>query len=187
MHSLLSDLRVVEASSFVAAPSCGLHLAQLGATVIRLDMIGGGPVITQIFGILMVMGLFLAVMTAGAGSSRPLSQGPGDGWLARFLGDVNSHGSPHKAMWTDVFFNIFLVALASDAGGYFYVLAISNVGYILFNFLNLNAGWIHRIDSAHMQRPWNCLLYTSDAADERSSVDLGGRRIIKKKKKERSQ
>src|SRR5678810_1497440 len=29
----------------------------------------------------------------------------------------------------------------------------------------------------------NCLLYTSDAADERSSVDLGGRRIIKKKKK----
>mgnify|MGYP003377425255 CR=1 FL=1 len=33
-------------------------------------------------------------------------------------------------------------------------------------------------------RPWKigtCLLYTSDAADERSSVDLGGRRIIKKK------
>ena len=29
----------------------------------------------------------------------------------------------------------------------------------------------------------DCLLYTSDAADERSSVDLGGRRIIKKKKR----
>ena len=29
-----------------------------------------------------------------------------------------------------------------------------------------------------------CLLYTSDAADERSSVDFGGRRIIKKKKEE---
>ena len=29
----------------------------------------------------------------------------------------------------------------------------------------------------------SCLLYTSDAADERSSVDLGGRRIIKKKKR----
>ena len=28
-----------------------------------------------------------------------------------------------------------------------------------------------------------CLLYTSDAADEARSVDLGGRRIIKKKKK----
>ena len=33
--------------------------------------------------------------------------------------------------------------------------------------------------SAHLK---GCLLYTSDAADERSSVDLGGRRIIKKKK-----
>ena len=30
----------------------------------------------------------------------------------------------------------------------------------------------------------DCLLYTSDAADERSSVDLGGRRILKKKKKQ---
>ena len=30
-----------------------------------------------------------------------------------------------------------------------------------------------------------CLLYTSDAADERSSVDLGGRRIIKKNKRKR--
>ena len=27
----------------------------------------------------------------------------------------------------------------------------------------------------------DCLLYTSDAADEEDSVDLGGRRIIKKK------
>ena len=31
-----------------------------------------------------------------------------------------------------------------------------------------------------------CLLYTSDAADERSSVDLGGRRIIKKKNKKKN-
>ena len=32
-----------------------------------------------------------------------------------------------------------------------------------------------------VQSAYLCLLYTSDAADERSSVDLGGRRIIKKK------
>src|SRR5678815_98505 len=31
----------------------------------------------------------------------------------------------------------------------------------------------------HLAFPIPCLLYTSDAADERSSVDLGGRRIIK--------
>ena len=36
----------------------------------------------------------------------------------------------------------------------------------------------------HDERNRSCLLYTSDAADERSSVDLGGRRIIKKKKKQ---
>ena len=38
-----------------------------------------------------------------------------------------------------------------------------------------------RIGSCEIERS-SCLLYTSDAADERSSVDLGGRRIIKKKK-----
>ena len=31
----------------------------------------------------------------------------------------------------------------------------------------------------------DCLLYTSDAADEEDSVDLGGRRIIKKKKRKK--
>ena len=36
-------------------------------------------------------------------------------------------------------------------------------------------------------RGYRCLLYTSDAADERSSVDLGGRRIIKKKKSSNTQ
>ncbi len=118
------------------------------------NMIGGGPVVTQIFVILMIMALFLAIMTAMAGSSRTLYQGSRDGWLPKYLGSVNAHGAPRKAMWTDFAFNVFLLALASDIGGYFYVLAISNVGYILFNFLNLNAGWIHRIDSAHMERPW---------------------------------
>lgn len=118
------------------------------------NMIGGGPVITQVFVILMIMALFLAIMTAMAGSSRTLYQGARDGWLPKYLGEVNSHGAPRNAMWTDFTFNVVLLALASDIGGYFYVLAISNVGYILFNFLNLNAGWIHRIDSAHMERPW---------------------------------
>ena len=36
--------------------------------------------------------------------------------------------------------------------------------------------------AAGIRLHYYCLLYTSDAADERSSVDLGGRRIIKKKK-----
>ncbi len=118
------------------------------------NLLGGGQVITQVFVILMIMALFLAIMTAMAGSSRTLYQGSRDGWLPKYLGTVNEHGAPRRAMWTDFAFNVFLLALASDIGGYFYVLAISNVGYILFNFLNLNAGWIHRIDSAHIERPW---------------------------------
>ncbi len=118
------------------------------------NMVGGGKVVTQILVILMILGLFLAIMTAMAGSSRTLYQGSRDGWLPRYLGHANEHGAPTRAMWTDFAFNLFLLALASDAGGYFYVLAISNVGYILFNFLNLNAGWIHRIDSGHIERPW---------------------------------
>ena len=41
---------------------------------------------------------------------------------------------------------------------------------------------IHEKGPKRYPVPVSCLLYTSDAADERSSVDLGGRRIIKKKK-----
>src|SRR5680860_1706519 len=53
---------------------------------------------------------------------------------------------------------------------------------------------IHKTDSRFIQRhtldfrsdwadlPHTCLLYTSDAADDLLCVDLGGRRIIKKKK-----
>ncbi|MBL4926861.1 APC family permease [Fuscibacter oryzae] len=117
-------------------------------------MIGAGRVVAHLFTILMIMALFLAIMTAMAGSSRTLYQGSRDGWLPKYLGHVNEQGAPTSAMWTDFAFNLFLLALASDVSGYFYVLAISNVGYILFNFLNLNAGWIHRIDSGHMERPW---------------------------------
>ena len=42
MYPILDGLRVVEASAFVAAPTGGLALAQLGADVIRVDPIGGG-------------------------------------------------------------------------------------------------------------------------------------------------
>ncbi|MEI6417950.1 MAG: CoA transferase [Sphingomonadales bacterium] len=43
MTGILAGVTVVEAASFVAAPSAGLYLAQLGATVIRVDQTGGGP------------------------------------------------------------------------------------------------------------------------------------------------
>ena len=43
MYDLLSGLSVIEASSFVASPSAGLYCAQMGAEVIRVDQVGGGP------------------------------------------------------------------------------------------------------------------------------------------------
>lgn len=43
MYNLLPTLSVIEASSFVASPTAGLYLAQMGAEVIRVDQIGGGP------------------------------------------------------------------------------------------------------------------------------------------------
>jgi 2-methylfumaryl-CoA isomerase len=42
MAALLSDLKIVEATAFIAAPYAGLTLAQMGADVIRIDPIGGG-------------------------------------------------------------------------------------------------------------------------------------------------
>jgi 2-methylfumaryl-CoA isomerase len=43
VYNLLQNITIIEASSFVASPSAGLYLAQLGAEVIRVDQIGGGP------------------------------------------------------------------------------------------------------------------------------------------------
>jgi len=58
-------------------------------------------------------------------------------------------------MWTDLVTNLILLSIASvDATAYYFILAVSNCGYIIFNFLNLNAGWIHRIDSGHIARPY---------------------------------
>ena len=41
-HPLIHNLRVIESSAFIAAPLAGLTLAQYGADVIRVDLIGGG-------------------------------------------------------------------------------------------------------------------------------------------------
>ena len=114
------------------------------------DMIGGGSLVHGLLVVMLLLALVLSIMTTMAGSSRTLYQGSVDGWLPRYLGEVNGHGAPTPAMWTDLSFNILLL-LMSD---YVFVLAVSNVCYLVFNFLNLNAGWIHRIDNAAAPRPW---------------------------------
>ena len=42
-HQPLAGLRIVEVSTFVAAPLGGMTLAQLGAEVVRVDPLGGAP------------------------------------------------------------------------------------------------------------------------------------------------
>lgn len=119
------------------------------------NMVGGGGFVTSIFVMLMILALILAIMTAMAGTSRTLYQGSLDGWLPKYLSHVNEHGAPTRAMWTDLVFNLFLLAIAAaDATSYFFILAVSNCCYIIFNFLNLNSGWIHRIDNGHVERPY---------------------------------
>ena len=118
-------------------------------------MVGGAGFINSIMVMLMILALLLSIMTAMAGSSRTLYQGSVDGWLPRYLSHVNAHGAPTRAMWTDLVFNLIVLAIAAaDATSFFFILAVSNCGYIIFNFLNLNAGWIHRIDNGHIARPW---------------------------------
>lgn len=125
------------------------------AQVMGQMVAGGSAAIIKLFEFLMIAALILIIITAMAGSSRTLYQGSVDGWLPRYLSGVNHNGAPTSAMWTDLGFNLILLAIAStDATAYYFILAVSNCGYIIFNFLNLNAGWIHRIDSGHIKRPY---------------------------------
>jgi amino acid transporter len=123
-----------------------------GVALALAKILGGGVVITNIFIATLILSLLLIVMTSMMGSSRTLYQASLDGWLPRYLSRVNKHGAPTSAMWTDLGFNLILL-LASD---YFAVLMMSNVCYFIFNFLNLQAGWIHRIDRKEWERPFRC-------------------------------
>lgn len=126
-----------------------------GVAAALAHMVGGGPIIENILVMLMILALILCIMTAMAGSSRTLYQGSVDGWLPRYLSRANEHGAPTAAMWTDLGVNLLVLAIAcADVTSFFFILAVSNCGYIIFNFLNLNAAWIHRIDSAEVPRPY---------------------------------
>ncbi len=123
-----------------------------GVALALARIVNGGVIVTNIFVATLILALLLIVMTSMMGSSRTLYQASVDGWFPRYLSRVNRHGAPTAAMWTDLGFNLLLL-LASD---YFAVLMISNVCYFIFNFLNLQSGWIHRIDRGGWERPYRC-------------------------------
>jgi amino acid transporter len=115
-------------------------------------MVGGGALVTNLIIVMLLLSLLLIVMTSMMGSSRTLYQASVDGWLPRYLSRVNVHGAPTAAMWTDLGFNLLLLMMSD----YLFVLTVSNVCYLMFNFLNLQAGWIHRIDRGAVERPFRC-------------------------------
>jgi amino acid transporter len=115
-------------------------------------MVGGGVWMANAIVVMLMLSVLLIVMTSMMGSSRTLYQASVDGWLPRFLSHANEHGAPTRAMWTDLGFNLVLL-LMSD---YMTVLSVSNVCYMIFVFLNLQSGWIHRMDRASWERPFRC-------------------------------
>ncbi|MGB6355343.1 MAG: APC family permease [Steroidobacteraceae bacterium] len=126
-----------------------------GVAAALAGMVGGGRATEALLVAMMILALLLSIMMAMAGSSRTLYQGSVDGWLPRYLGQVNSHGAPTRAMWTDLVFNLAVLSIACGGGPSFvFILTLSNCCYMIFNFLNLNAGWIHRIDSGDIARPY---------------------------------
>jgi len=121
-----------------------------GVAKAMAGMLHAGVFVEKIIVAMLVLAMLLAVITAMAGSSRTLYQASRDGWLPRYLSHTNENGAPVSAMWTDLSFNLLILLLSDSV----FVLAISNVCYILFNFLNLNAGWIHRRDRPNWERPF---------------------------------
>ena len=122
----------------------------MGVANVMSHMVGGSAVVGNVIVVMLILAVLLSIMTSMAGSSRTLYQASVDGWLPKYLSHVNEHGAPTRAMWTDLGFNVILL-LMSD---YVFVLAASNVGYIIFNFLNLQSGWIHRLDRPDWERPY---------------------------------
>ena len=99
---------------------------------------------------LLLVALLLSINTAILGSSRTLYQASKDSWTFRFMQYTSRRGVPLKAMGFDVAFNLVLMML----GNPIYILAASTVGYMIFNVLNLVAGYLLRKDAPAATRPY---------------------------------
>ncbi|HUE10781.1 MAG TPA: APC family permease, partial [Steroidobacteraceae bacterium] len=122
----------------------------MGVAAVMADMVHAGRLAGAVVVVMLVLALVLSLITSMAGSSRTLYQASVDGWLPKYLSQVNRHHAPSRAMMTDLCFNLLLLLMSDSV----FVIGAANVGYMIFNFLNLNAGWIHRLDRRNQERPW---------------------------------
>jgi amino acid transporter len=139
-----------------------------GVAAVMARMVHAGQFIGAVVVIMLILALALSLMTSMAGSSRTLYQASIDGWLPRYLAKVNAHGAPTNAMFTNLAFNLLLLLLSDTV----FVIGAANIGYLIFNFLNLNAGWIHRLDRPRQERPWRAPTWILAAGAFLSFVNL---------------
>jgi amino acid transporter len=165
---------VVDAAGAVTTPAVyGGMLAPeiysgMGVAAVVAKMVHAGQVIGVVVVVMLILALVLSLMTSMAGSSRTLYQASVDGWLPRYLSKVNTHGAPTNAMLTNLVFNLVLLLLSDSV----FVIGAANIGYLIFNFLNLNAGWIHRCDRPRQERPWRAPTWILAAGAVLSFVNL---------------
>src|SRR4030081_1638391 len=142
----------------------GMGVARVMARMVHIGGSLGGAFVM----VMLILAIVLSIMTSMSGSSRTLYQASVDGWLPKYLSKLNSHGAPSNAMLTNLGFNLLLL-LMSD---YVFVLAAANVGYLIFSFLNLNSGWIHRLDRPNQTRPWRAPTWIIAAGAVLSFVNI---------------
>jgi amino acid transporter len=140
----------------------------MGVAAVMAKMVHAGRLVGAIVVIMLILALVLSLMTSMAGSSRTLYQASLDGWLPKYLAKVNSHGAPTNAMLTNLGFNLLLLLLSDSV----FIIGAANIGYLIFNFLNLNAGWIHRCDRPRQERPWRAPTWILGAGALLSFVNL---------------
>jgi amino acid transporter len=142
----------------------GMGVARVMARMVHVGgSIGGAFVV-----VMLILAIVLSIMTTMSGSSRTLYQASVDGWLPKYLSKLNRHGAPSNAMLTNLGFNLILLMMSD----YVFVLAAANVGYLIFSFLNLNAGWIHRLDRPQQYRPWRAPTWIIAAGAVLSFVNI---------------
>jgi len=165
---------VVDAAGTVTTPAVysGMLAPEIysgmGVAAVMAKMVHAGQVIGVVVVVMLILALVLSLMTSMAGSSRTLYQASVDGWLPRYLSKVNTHGAPTNAMLTNLVFNLVLLLLSDSV----FVIGAANIGYLIFNFLNLNAGWIHRCDRPRQERPWRAPTWVLAAGAVLSFVNL---------------
>ncbi|GAC1304866.1 MAG: APC family permease [Steroidobacteraceae bacterium] len=170
----LLEPAVIDAAGHVATPAVyggmlapdiysGMGVSRVMARMVHAGQVGGVVVV-----VMLILALVLSLMTSMAGSSRTLYQAALDGWLPKYLAQVNAHGAPTNAMTTNLVFNLGLLLLSDSV----FVIGAANVGYLMFNFLNLNAGWIHRCDRPRQERPWRAPTWILAAGTVLSFVNL---------------